>query len=732
MLLLYPELSFPEAVVYRDDGSDVRFHVLPNTPVIRRYDDGKAAMKYVKYRTLKPMASGDVGAALVFMDIELSLSPAQEQSLRARLVEKVKAERGKNDTRPLGPAQIELAKLTLTKGTVTVELLAASGNLVQRVNHPGKPSLYGNNVVAVSAELNQLGAPIFEAVMKSEGAGGVRVVYDVFFAAKLPPITGQGTWHASKFYSFLQTVDYEENFWSEDDMTENISEMFRNSESRVVVIDPGALPNSDPATAKVLDTVRSSVERSLDEAVKRNLLDAIPPESRDVSKIRDQDIENIKRQVTVNKQSDVTIYVRENQVAEIEKLPQANMPSLVSQGFKWTDYAIEADTDDPFFRQLNLTVQVNADFANLPIFSVDVTIDYPPWTAKHGMQTFTFKKPDDIGKFTAFIEGGSTKLKYRYVVNYKGESRVFTSKEFEFEGNDLKINVDELGLWLVDVEVGDMNFEQVARAVLTLEHPQLEPGVPPVSRFQIDKDNRKFSVKELLLRPALPFTASLKYFMKDGREYVRTLADQKGQRFYVDDPFSASRSVQLRTRGDFERRIDTIFVDLTYDDDVNKYRQTSSIALSKDKRFTDWTFPVVDERSGKVTYHAITTFKDGTSSDSGDQVLNGSTLLLGEDTATLTVKVIPDLLDWNVVKLASIELHYTDPKNGVDERESFTFRKGAPEGKWELALRDRNRKTYEWAAKFFMQDGSKRDSKSPGAVPDEDLILELPPETVGV
>ena len=105
---------------------------------------------------------------------------------------------------------------------------------------------------------------------------------------------------------------------------------------------------------------RSSVQ--LDEAVKRNLLEAIPPESRDVSKIRDQDIENIKRQVTVNKQSDVTIRIRENQVAAVEKLPQANMPSLVSQGFKWDDYAIEADTDDPFFRQLNLTIQVNADF----------------------------------------------------------------------------------------------------------------------------------------------------------------------------------------------------------------------------------------------------------------------------------------------------------------------------------------------------------------------------------
>jgi hypothetical protein len=725
MLLLEGSENFPEAEVYRDDLNDMHFYVLPQVPILRR-DAGKAVFKFVKYRTLKPMPNGDVGAALVFLDVELALTPAQEQVLRAKLADKVKERRGAANPAPVDPNAIILGRPQISKAEVTVEVLAGSGNLVQKVNHAGKPSMYGNNVVAMSAELNQLGAPIFEAVMKSQGAGGVRVVYDLEFAARLPPVKATGTWNASKFYSFAQTVDFEENFWSEDDFSENISELFINSESRVVDVNPGALVNTDPGVAKLLEIVRDTVGRQLDEAVKRNLLEAIPPESRDFSKIRDQDIENIKRTVTTNKISSVSISFNESQVTSVNRVPQTNMQSLVSQGFNWDDYAIEVDTDDPFFRQLNLTIQVNADFEHLPIFSVDVSIDYPPWTARHGVQTFSFRKADDIGKFTAFIEGNSTKFKYHYVVNYKGESRVFESREFEHEGNDLKINVDELGLWLVDVEVGDMNFEQVGSAVLTLEHPEVEPGVPPVCRFQIDKDNKKFEVKELLLRPAQSYTATIKYFMKDGREYVRELPNQKGQRFYVDDPFSATKTVQLRTRGDFERRIDTIFVDLAYDDEKNGYRQTSSIALSKDKRFMDWSFPVIDERAGKITYRALTTFKDGTSSDSGDKQLDGTTLLLGEDTATLAVKIIPDLIDWNVVKLASIQLHYTDPEHGIDERESFTFRKGAPEAKWELALRDRSKNTYQWTATFFMMDNSKKEAASAGPVADEDLIVELP------
>jgi hypothetical protein len=725
MLLLDGSIDRPEATIYRDDLEEMRFYVLPKVPILRR-DAGKAVFKFVKYRTLKPMANGDIGAALVFMDVELSLTPAQEQSLRAALAEAVKARRGPNDPRPVDPNAIILAKPQITKATVKVEVLADSGNLVQKINNAGKPSMYGSNVVAMSAELSQLGAPVFEAVMKSEGAGGVRVEYDLEFIARLPPVKATGTWNASKFYSFSQTVDFEENFWSEDDFTENISELFINSESRVVTVDPGALSRSDPKVAEMLDTIRDSLIRQLDEAVKRNLLEAIPPESRDISKIRGEDFENIKRTVTTNKISNVSINFTEAQVTQVNVIPQANMQSLVSQGFNWSDYAIEADTDDPFFRQLNLTIQVNAEFEKLPIFSVDVSIDYPPWTAAHGIQTFSFKKADDIGKFTAFIEGGSTKFKYRYVVNYKGESRVFESQWIDHEGNDLKINVDELGLWLVDVEVGDMNFDQVSRAVLTLEHPEVAPGIPPVCRFQIDKDNKKFEVKELLLRPAQPYTATIKYFMKDGREYVRALPNQKGQRFYVDDPFSATKKVLLRTRGDFERQIDTIFVDLTFDDAANAYRQTFSIALSKDKRFADWEFPVVDELGGTVTYNAMTTFKDGRSTESGTKTLSGATLLLGEESATLLVKLIPDLIDWTTVKLVSVELHYIDADHGIDERESFTFRQGATETKWELALRDAAKKKYEWAAKFFMTDGSKKDLASNGLVSDESLIIELP------
>lgn len=465
----------------------------------------------------------------------------------------------------------------------------------------------------------------------------------------------------------------------------------------------------------------------LDDAIKRNLIEAIPAENRDFSKVRDDDFENIKRSVMVNKSSDVFIQFKEQQVTTVNKLPQDNIRSIVAQGFRWEDFAIQVDADHPFFRQLNLTIQVNAEFETLPIFSVDVSIDYPPHTAQHGIKTFTFRKSDDIGKFDAFTDGKPKDFKYRYVVHYKGESRTFTSPWTDHQGDDLKIDIGQLGLWRVDIEIGDMNFDQVAKAVLTLRHPEVAPGVRPSATFQIDRNTTKQSIKQVLLAPAQPYGGTLKYFMKDGRELVKTLEGLTDSTFIVDDPFSANKLIQVRSRGDFERSIDTIFVDFLYTEQGNNYQQTPSAVIDKETRFADLSFPVIDERAGTLTYRAITTFRGGRTSDTGRQPLTEMLLMLGEETDMLTVTVVPDLIDWSIVKLASVELHYSDAAHGVDEKETFVFRKGeATERTFELGLREGAAKTYRWKAKFFMSDGTRRESQSADLVDDEQLIIETP------
>ncbi len=236
MLQLEGFIDRPEATVYRDDLDPMMFYVLPKIPTLRRRND-VPVFKYVKYRSEKPLKNGEIGAGLVFMDIVLAIDAQQEQALREALAGLVSAQRG---GQPVDAAALVLAKPQFTSGSVAVEISSPRARTWSSGSTTPEPSMYGDNVVAVSAELTQVGAPVFEAVMKSEGAGGVRVVYDLTFTARMPPVKATGVWTASRFYSFTQTVDFEENWFTEDDFNETVNELFVQSESWVVEVDPEA------------------------------------------------------------------------------------------------------------------------------------------------------------------------------------------------------------------------------------------------------------------------------------------------------------------------------------------------------------------------------------------------------------------------------------------------------------------------------------------------------------
>jgi hypothetical protein len=150
--------------------------------------------------------------------------------------------------------------------------------------------------------------------------------------------------------------------------------------------------------------------------------------------------------------------------------------------------SITVDADHPFFRTLSVTIQTNADFARLNLFSIEVKVKYQVGQINK-VQEFRFTKPDDIAKFETFIENNVRKYKYSYQVNYKGFAQAFQSPEIETDETQLTINVDDLGCLIVDIKPGDINFEQVKQALLTMQYE--DSGVPKFEQqFVITREAR--------------------------------------------------------------------------------------------------------------------------------------------------------------------------------------------------------------------------------------------------
>jgi hypothetical protein len=716
--------------VYGDDELANKFYLLPEQPRYRLDDNGFPVFRFLKCRNPMDRLDGKrKGGGFVFFDVEFvvpedKLAPVK-QGLQAQ-VDQFFSSIGQQTQ------EVIFGTITYTQAKASINLQSLTGELVERVVNPGKPSMFGKNVTAFSVEFSDLGATLFEQALQGKG-GVVQVVYDLNFTAGLPDLTATVWFNASNFMHFHQEIDTDWNFWAEDSRYEKVSEFFQKNDIGGVILDfRFTLPDAEQ-DRKVKDKIRDWADRTLQDGVQRMVVGEIDPVSAEDRKLP-EGIEDVTRDITVTKVASFRRDYKEKQAITWFVAPQGTLPNITSlsgkdgKPVKWEDYSAVVDLDDPFFKTLNVLVQVNADFKRLPIFSVDVHLDYNQGNT-HTVNDFTFKSSDDVGHFASFIEKNLYKYKYNYEVNYQGASETFKSKDIETDEKILTINVDDLGVLLVDVLPGDINFSQVSQAQVTLQYEDQTHGVSLIEdSFTLDKDHKEHTFEKLILQPRRnPVQYRVKYFMQDGREFQVDWKLSRSSQIFVNDPFSATRTVGVRASGNLETKVDTIFVDLKYDDPTNHYAQTRSVALSKANPFFDWSFPVIDEDSGVVTYAAIVKFKDGHEEEIAATQAAKATFTVGPKIAGFVkVDVIPDLLDFDQVKLAKVSLHYADPTHGIDESRDFIFKKGAATAQnWTIEIEDANLKNYEWQATFFMADGSKRDTVLKTSN-EPSVVLEVP------
>lgn len=712
--------------VHGDHQNDHTFYVYPNRPTFARMDSGGLALRFVEYGQLREDGGKKFGGFVAF-DAELTVPDDALAKITAELQKEVDA---KYKNRGVPPPKVQIAPILWTGGTVEL-LLSEGGALVEKVRGAGKPSLYGRNVASFMMELSELGTAIFKETLSTGSASAVTVVYKLDHYIRLPEMSAWGTWNASEFYSFFQDINTEDNFWSEDSYTEVVSSSRYKNDVTKTHFEFTQAPNLSPEeNAKLEGDVRALINKQLEAAVQRNLLKEIAEVDPNVKALQEgQDIEDIRRTINKSQIANVRVEWSEAKTIITNKAPQGQLPTVTSlkgadgKPVKWEDYYSKLSVDE-FLKTVQVNMRVNASFADLPIHSVEVKISYP-----HGpnakTQEFTFTSPDAVAKFECFVHQGIRKFKYAYTVNYKGSAFVFRSPEVETDDTNLTINVDDLGILALDIAPGDINFGQVDRAQITVSYAG---GARPFeAKFNMTKASNTFSVRQVIeQRRTGPVQVQVVYQMVDGREIKGPVREQTANQLYIDDPFSAMKTISFRAVGDLVNEVDSITVDAVYEDAGNNYRQRVNKNLNKDNPADDWTFPVIDDALGEVRYTATVLFKDGKMKELPETVAKRSTITLGSGTVEfLTVSVVPDLMDWDKAKLVNVALGYEDAANGVTSRTELRFKAGDTEKSWKVALKDAAKTEYEATTTYFLKDGSKK-VVGPTRQSDLSLFLEVP------
>jgi hypothetical protein len=731
MIRIDQELSIEGVTVYRDEVQRNTFYVLPNQPRFRLDDSGKPVFKFIKYRDPIDKPDGSKGGGFVIFDSEFVVPEDKMTKVQKALDALVQQEGGK------GSAQI--GDFTFTRGTATLNLLDsgdANANLVEKVQSAAKPSLFGNNVCCFSAELSPTGATVIEAAM--QGAGGIaQVTYDLNFITKIPEIGGHVWFFEDKFYSYYQTIDKsDDHWWSGNNGSEldKRREQFSSSDSGGVDLNFNwVLPDPDQDT-KLKNSIRDWGWSALDDAVKRLTLS--DPTANTDNGLPDG-VHHVTRDFSTDKTASFDRYFRESDAVEWHVVPNGTLPNITSlPGIKWSDYSIVIDGIDPFFQTLHLNVGINADFDKFGIDSVDLEVKYngatlkPLGKDKNGFDIAPhFTSGDQRVAFEQYIANNSWKYSYSYLVNFKDDSRVFNSGSIDSDANVLTIDVGDLGVLSVQIFAGSIDWKVVASAEVNLTYADASNNVDPISyTAHLSKDVPTDHWRAVIMaRQANPVQFTVKYNMVDGTSYTDKPKQSSANQLYIDDPFGV-KVVHVRGLYDFDNTVDTVFIDLTYKDATTGMATSTTFALKKGNTFADWTFTTITGSTGQVQYSGMVRNKDNTQTPIAMTTAASDTIYLGDgDVTYLTVTVVPDLIDWTKVKLATVALAYADPANGINAQTTIPVKSGTTPAPWKVACKDPTKNKFTWSATYYLSDANNTHLTS-AAVTTSDtvVVLQLP------
>lgn len=721
--------------VYGDHEKINVFYPIPQQPKYRRYEDGRLAFSFMKYRFPVDRPDGRKGGGFILFDVEFVVDPAKLPKIKEVLAGQVAQKANELGISPV--PDVIFSPITYSKGATHLIVAGSDGLFVEKLHNPGKPSLYGNNVATFGLELSENGATFFEEAMKTPGGSSVAVVYDLWFWARLPKVTVDGYFHAEAFYTFYQEVDTDWSIWGEDSYQETIEEELEQSEAMELKFNWGGLDAQKDSDKKIMDSIRDWATRALEDAVERKMIQAAAPVPDDQRNVPD-DIEDVTRNITNNQISDVTIHYSEEQSVEWNIAPPGQLPSIIDQKMpdgspvKWEDYFHVIDLDDEFFKQLRVHTFVNADFDHLPIRSVEVKVMYNgrPMANLDPNQPegeVVLNKPDAIGKFATYVENDNWNYTYSYQVNYEGYGRNYQSPEIETNEGNLTIGVDDVAMLNVNVSAGDLDWNVIDRALVVFRYEDRDVE-PFEDQFTLSPNQLDHKVQKVIFHPMRKnYKYQVTYFMKDGKELQGSELESRSSNLFINDVFGGRKTVSVRGVGDFATRIQSVFVNLTYTDARNDYTQTRSQALSSATTYFDWVIPVISRTGGKVTYSADVAYRDGTSEHIPDKQATSDTILLPPPVeAFLEITLEPALLDWTLVKLVRASLSYQDSGGSVSVAKDFIFsaQKTASQS-WKIELRNQDHKTYAYKITYYMVDGLQ---KTVGPKNSTDLTLILDPD----
>jgi hypothetical protein len=290
--------------------------------------------------------------------------------------------------------------------------------------------------------------------------------------------------------------------------------------------------------------------------------------------------------------------------------------------------------------------------------------------------------------------------------------------------------VGTLGIFYVNVSIGSVDFDKTPQVQVAITYPDTDATGAPISRLlTFDKTKRSDFLSIVLLKPAnKPYTYQVTYVMADGTQVLTGQQSSNSSEIVVNTPFT-TKTVSFIAEGDFTNSVNNIFLKMTYADSLNNYQQTADFEFTNANRTHDWTFPVLGNGQGTVSYLGVVSYQNQTTENIPSTDAKGTLIAFGPpNQAKVTVTPDPALIDFTQVKLIQVNFQYQDPANNISAKQEIVVRPtGCTPPSWTFYARDPSKTAYSYQATFYLATTPPTAKPVPSASSsDTDLVLMMP------
>jgi hypothetical protein len=720
--------------IYPDHENDKQFWYLSGSVQLAKRDD-KYALTLIKYNQ-SVGEEGVKGGGFATFEVNIGLSESQAKKIHSKL-----------------PKDAVLAAVPFNQGTVKCVALNVGKESIVGAS---SPSLFGDNAALFSLTLDKTQTAILESAFSNNGQP-IGVYYDLEFTAMRPSLDVKLEADLARVYTEFQfSLGVEATIPAGDvpvDLEASIDAGFQK------LVQEGAIKIEVFSFSDDAD-----VKRQKDEAVKffmdQLLKDWFTPtfqvpkapddKSNQPTKPKPEEkptqptetnpeekptqpteanddnivetLEDVIPQVKLKlrfvhqeEQKKVTYRYSGSQVVTKKYYPQGLFNSLLQDEDK-SKYIIAADVNDLFFETIGIQVKAPeaSTYEKYGLQSTQFAAKYPD----RDIASLVFDKMKTADQSIQFPINTKLDLLYSYQVQYtflpdSGWEGERMSYEIPWQPTEDRtptlIPHEYIGFLDINVSLERSFFwNRIQSVEVHLSYQSLPPSKwkkEKVLQFNPDSDTEQHWKLRLNAPTANPiYTYYFVYALEDGSQRKTEPVTSNVPGIAVPDLTRAKPVIRFQPQ---LKAGEQLYLDLNYEDAANNYRWEKSLEIT-----TGTPKPVVVEiplmnparREFSYTYTLLSA--DGIPSKKSfpTAIYTSPIVIKSIEKGSLEVQVISDEVDWDAVRLVTVDLLYQDTPNNIQKSASQTFKKYDPTFVWKVETADQSLTNYQWKAIFYMRN----------------------------